>query len=174
MGRRHARSSPPVAPVASASRITSAPRYAFAEAIRGSSDSTGSPLSMRGSWGLARTISATSSPSTTATGTSPSPIVWASRRTTRAAASGLAAPMFVTIRMPFRRHVGQHHPEAIHQVGGVSLVGVFQAREVFPRDSSLGETLEYQIVDIAPFGEFEGRFKSVVRETGARTNANAV
>ena len=142
--------------------------------MRGSSASSGSPVSISGSSGMRLTTSPTSSPTTTRAGD-----------VAQAELAGVPAHRAGAGRRVGGAHVAddadvaldagrQHQRHAVVQARRVAELGIAAARQVLAGDRALGEAFEDEIVDLALLGQFERRFEPVVRGAGAAADADAV
>ena len=82
-------------------------------------------------------------------------------RVRSAAATGFAAPILVTIRMPLRAAERQHRAQPVGEQGIVAGRRVLELCLLGQRDGALGEALEDQVVEIALLGQLDGRLDPV-------------
>ncbi len=68
----------------------------------------------------------------------------------------------------------QHQAQPRVQRRRIALVGMFAARQIFPRHRPLGETLEHEVVDVAALGQLQGRNQPVIRCSGPGADAHRV
>ena len=85
----------------------------------------------------------------------------------RAAASGLAAPILVTILMPLAAQSRQHRAHPLLQQRIEAAVRILHARLLRQRNGALAQALEHQILDVALFGEFDRGLDAIARIAGA-------
>lgn len=58
------------------------------------------------------------------------------------------------------------------EIRRVAEIGILQPRKRLARDRALGETLEDEVIDRAPFGEVTGGLEAIVRETRPGSDAH--
>ena len=155
--------------------MTSAPRYAFAEAIRGRMrferlaglHERRAAAACGGSRRRRRRARRRSE-------TSPSPISSAWRRIAPRRGGGVRGAHVADDAHAVAQAGRQHRAHAVEQARRVALLRVLHPREVLARDRALGEALEDEIVELAPLRELDGRRDPVVGEARAGADAQQV